>query len=161
MSALITTDATDGTTIAEAASSRGEFSVLAAVVKAAQLEDTLASPGPFTVFAPTDAAFSKLPHGEIDRMLQPENRVTLNSFVASHIFAGQLTVAELRARVDANSGHLTLRNVDNDMVQIEQRGDGLHLHGARGACATVTSTDLLQSNGVIHATDAVLFAPAC
>lgn len=160
MSALINTETTD-TTIAEAASTRGEFSVLATVVKAAQLVDTLASPGPFTVFAPTDAAFSKLPHGEIDRMLKPENRVMLSSFVASHIFAGHLTVAELRARVHANSGHLTLRNVDNDTIQIEQRDERLHLHSARGACATVTGTDLLQSNGVIHATDAVLFTPAC
>ena len=135
--------------------------MLAAVVRAAELIDTLASPGPFTVFAPTDAAFSKLPQGEVDRMLQPENRVMLNSFVACHILAGQLTVAELCARVHANDGHLTLRNVDNDVIEIEHHDDGLHLLGSRGARATVTNTDLLQSNGVIHATDSVLYAPAC
>ena len=156
-----TSVSTVATTIAEAASSRKEFSVLAAVVRAAELIDTLASPGPFTVFAPTDAAFSKLPSGEVDRMLKPENRVMLNSFVAYHILAGHLTVAELIERVHANDGHLTLRNVDNDLIEVEQFGEGLHLVGSRGARATVTSTDLLQSNGVIHATDSVLYAPAC
>ena len=161
MSTSIVSSSNLPTTIAEAANSLGEFSVLAAVVRAAELVDTLASPGPFTVFAPTDAAFSKLPQGEVDRMLQPENSVTLKSFVASHILAGRMTVADLRARVYANDGHLTLRNVDNNTIEIEQRADGLHLIDSRGARATVTSTDLFQSNGVIHATDSVLYAPSC
>ena len=161
MSRSIIADSLGAITIADAASQRGEFSVLAAVVKAADLEDTLASPGPFTVFAPTNAAFSKLPLGEVDRLLQPENRVKLTSFVTCHILAGQLTVAELRERVHANDGPVTLHNVDNDTIKVEQRGDELFLFGARGAQANVTNTDLLHSNGVIHITDSVLSAPVC
>lgn len=156
-----TTASANSTTIAQAASQRDEFSTLAAIVKAANLVDTLASPGPFTVFAPTDAAFSKLPQGEVDRLLRPENHVKLTSFVACHILAGQLTVSDLRERAQANAGRVTLRNVDGDTIGVEERGDELLVVGARGAQANVTFSDLLQSNGVIHVTDSVLSAPVC
>lgn len=157
----IQSDEAGSTTIAEAATARGEFSTLASVVRAAALLDTLASPGPFTVFAPTDAAFSKLPVGEVDRLLRPENRVRLASLVTSHILAGQLTAAEIRERADANQGPLTLRTVDGHTIAIERRGDGFVVVDERGASALVTNTDQLQSNGVIHVTDSVLTAPAC
>lgn len=161
MSAIHTAGATGQTTIAEAATARGEFSTLASVVRAAELLDTLASPGPFTVFAPTDAAFSKLPEGVVDRLLRPENRVRLASLVTTHILAGQLTTAEMRERVTANHGHLTLRTVDGHNIAIEQRGNGFVVVDERGMSAAVISTDQLQSNGVIHVTDSVLTAPMC
>ena len=146
------------TTIAAAAAANQDFSILATVVEAASLVDTLASPGPFTVFAPTDAAFAKLPDGAVDRLLRPENRVALTSFVARHILAGRLTATELRERAQANAGHLVLRNVDGDLLEVEPRDDGLHV-GGNGAGATVVLNDLLQSNGVIHVTDSVLSLP--
>lgn len=161
MSAQTQAEFAGSKTIAEAASTHHDFSVLATVVRAADLLEILASPGPFTVFAPTDAAFSKLPAGEVDRLLKPENRVKLTSFVTSHILAGQLTVAELRERAVANAGHLVLRNVDGNTIEIEPLDGTLRVVGALGAVATVTKTDLLHSNGVIHTTDSVLAAPPC
>lgn len=145
-------------TIAAAAAANRDFSVLAAVVEAASLKDTLASPGPFTVFAPTDAAFAKLPDGAVDRLLRPENRVALTSFVARHILAGRLTATDLRERAQANAGPVVLRNVDGDVLEVEPRGDRLHV-GGPGADAMVVLNDLLHSNGVIHVTDSVLSLP--
>jgi uncharacterized surface protein with fasciclin (FAS1) repeats len=137
-----------------------DLSMLAAVVKAAELIDTLASPGPFTVFAPSDAAFAKLPAGQIDRLFKPENRLKLTSLATYHILAGQLTVAEMRRRVQANDGHLTLRTVEGDTIEVEDRGESLEIVDSRGFHASVTMSDLLRSNGVIHVMDSVLSPPA-
>ena len=152
-------------TIAETASTEAalagqDFSILAAVVKAAQLVDTLASPGPFTVLAPSDAAFAKLPPGDIARLFKPENRRTLTAVATYHILAGQLTIAEMRERVQANDGHLTLRTVEGETIEIEDCGDRLQSVDSRGVHAAVTISDLIQSNGVIHVMDSVLSPPA-
>ena len=133
---------------------------MAAVVKAAELVDTLASPGPFTVFAPTDAAFAKLPKGEIDLLFKPENRRKLTAFATYHILAGQLTMADMRERAQANHGHVTLRTVEGETIDIEDCGESLQVVDARGTHAAVTISDLLQSNGVIHVMDSVLSPPA-
>ena len=133
-----------------------DLSILAALVKAAELVDTLASPGPFTVFAPTDAAFAKLPPGEIDLLFKPENRRKLNAFATYHILAGQLTTSDIRKRVQANQGHLTLRTVEGDTIDVDDSGEQLQIVDSQGTHAAVTISDLLQSNGVIHVMDSVL-----
>ncbi len=137
-----------------------DLSILAALVQAAELVDTLASPGPFTVFAPTNAAFAKLPPGEIDRLFKPENRRKLTAFATYHILAGQLTSSDMRQRVQANQGHLKLRTVEGDTIDVEDSGEQLQIVDSRGTHAAVTISDLLQSNGVIHVMDTVLSPPA-
>lgn len=148
------------TTTAESVIPGQALSILAAMVKAAELVDTLASPGPFTMFAPTDAAFAKLPAGEIDRLFKPENRIKLAAFTTYHILAGQLTTADMRQRVRANHGHLTLRTVEGDTIDVEDRGESLQIVDSRGTYSAVTISDLLRSNGVIHVMDSVLSLPA-
>lgn len=143
-------------TIAETGIAEREFSILAAIVKAAELVDTLASPGPFTVFAPTDAAFAKLPAGEVDLLFKPENRRKLTAFATYHILAGQLTLADIRQRFRANDGHLTLRTVEGDTIAVEEHGERVQIVDSRGSHSAVTKSDLLQSNGVIHVMDSVL-----
>ena len=147
---------TESKTIVETASVGRDLSILAAAVRAAELVDTLASPGPFTLFAPTDAAFGKLPKTEVDGLFKPENKRRLTSLMAHHILAGQLTTADLRDRARAADGHLTLRTVDGDTIDIRDRGDQLHIADQHGGQAIVTVSDLFQSNGVIHVMDSVL-----
>ncbi len=146
--------------VAEAAIAGEDLSILAAVVKAAELVDTLASPGPFTVFAPSNAAFAKLPAGTVERLLEPENRRALSAVATYHILAGQLTMADIRQRVQANHGHLTLRTVEGDTIDVQQCGEWLQIVDSRGTHAAVTKSDLLRSNGVIHVMDSVLSPPA-
>lgn len=143
-------------TIVETANIGQELSVLAAAVRAAELGDTLASPGPFTVFAPSDAAFAKLPKTEIDRLFMPENRRRLTSLMTHHILAGQFTTADLRDGARAADGHLTLRTVDGDTIEVKDCDDQLCIVDQHGGRAVVTVSDLLQSNGVIHVMDSVL-----
>ncbi len=160
MSATSQTELTGQRNIVETAGAGQELSMLAAAFAAAELVDTLASPGPFTVFAPTNAAFAKLPPGEIETLFKPENRRRLTSFVTYHILAGQLTVAEMRQRAQANEGHLTLRTVEGDTINIDDRGDRLQIVDGRGSTAALIVSDLIQSNGIIHFTDSVLSPPA-
>lgn len=133
-----------------------DLSILAAAVRAAELVDTLTSPGPFTVFAPSDAAFAKLPRTEIDQLFQPENKRRLTSLMAHHILAGHLTTKDLRDRARAADGRLTLRTVDGDTIEFEDFDDRLCIVDHHGGRAIVTVSDLLQSNGVIHVMDSVL-----
>ena len=160
MSASQQIDHSQPTTIAEAAIAGQELSMMAAIVKAAELVDTLASPGPFTVFVPTDAAFAKLPAGQMDLLFKPENRRKLNAVATYHILAGQLTAADIRQRAEANDGHVTLLTVEGDTIDIKDCGGRLEIVDSRGAQAAVTISDLLQSNGVIHVMDSVLSPPA-
>jgi uncharacterized surface protein with fasciclin (FAS1) repeats len=150
------TDTAKPKNIVETTNVGADFSVLAAAVRAAELVDTLASAGPFTVFAPSDAAFAKLPRSQIDQLFKPENKRRLTSLMAHHILAGQLTTADLRDRVRAADGHLTLRTVDGDTIEFEDCEDRIYIVDQRGGRATLTVSDLLQSNGVIHVMDSVL-----
>ncbi|MDP9095309.1 MAG: fasciclin domain-containing protein [Pseudomonadota bacterium] len=142
--------------IIEIASAAQDLSILIAAVRAAKLVDVLASPGPFTVFAPSDAAFAKLPEGEIESLFRPENKQRLTSLMAHHILAGQLTTADLRDRARAADGHLSLRTVEGDTIEITDRDDRLCIVDERGCQATATVSDLLLSNGVVHVMDSVL-----
>jgi uncharacterized surface protein with fasciclin (FAS1) repeats len=134
----------DGDDIVDIAASNPDFSTLVAAVSAAGLVDTLKSDGPFTVFAPTNAAFAALPAGTVESLLLPENRDTLISILTYHVVPGAVT-----------SDQLAGQRIDVATVQ----GDTVHIngtHGVRVNDATVTTADIIASNGVIHVIDTVL-----
>lgn len=136
-----------------------DHTTLVAAVRAAGLVDTLSGPGPFTVFAPTNAAFNKLPPGAVDALLLPANRSALTHVLTYHVVAGSLTAADLAARVRAGNGRAILTTVSGAPLTVTQSGDSIILTDATGAMSTVTIADVLQSNGVIHVVDTVLMPP--
>lgn len=132
-----------------------DHETLVAAVKAAGLVDTLAGKGPFTVFAPTDAAFAKLPAGTLDTLLQPANKGTLASILTYHVVSGSVTAAELIKMINANGGAATLTTVQGGALTARLMDGKVVLTDAKGGMATVVAADLKQSNGVIHVTDSV------
>ena len=141
--------------IVGAAASSPDLKTLVAAVKAADLVDTLASGGPFTVFAPTDAAFAKLPSGTVETLLKPENKGTLAAILTYHVVPGTVTAAELVSRINAGGGSATLTTVQGGSLTASLAGGMVVITDAKGGSATVTTADLVQKNGVIHVTDAV------
>lgn len=141
--------------IVAAAMTSDQHQTLVAAVKAGGLVDTLASKGPFTVFAPTDAAFAKLPDGTVDTLLKPANRHQLRSVLTYHVVPGKVTSAELVEQIRASGGEARLTTVQGGTLTARLSGGGVQLVDANGGTATVTTADLVQSNGVIHVTDAV------
>src|SRR5687768_5648783 len=132
-----------------------DHETLVAAVKAAGLVDTLASRGPFTVFAPTDAAFAKLPAGTVDTLLKPANRDQLRSVLTYHVVSGKMTSAQLVEAIRKGGGQATLTTVQGGTLTARLSGDSVVIADAAGGTAMVTTADLVQSNGVIHVTDAV------
>ncbi len=132
-----------------------DHETLVAAVKAAGLVDTLASSGPFTVFAPTDAAFAKLPAGTVDLLLKPANRDQLRSVLTYHVVPGQVSSAQLVEAIRQSGGQAMLKTVQGGTLTASLSGGSVILTDAKGGMAMVTTTDLVQSNGVIHVTDAV------
>ena len=128
---------------------------LVAAVKAAGLVDTLAGPGPFTVFAPTDAAFKKLPAGTVETLLQPANRAQLQSVLTYHVVPGRVTAAQLVDLIKAGGGKARLTTVQGGTLTASIMGGRVMLTDGAGGMAHVTQADVMQSNGVIHVTDAV------
>jgi uncharacterized surface protein with fasciclin (FAS1) repeats len=141
--------------IVGAAVSSADHKTLVAAVKAAGLVDTLASAGPFTVFAPTDAAFRKLPAGTVDTLLQPANRDQLAAILTYHVVAGRVSAAQLIGMINAGGGQASLTTVQGGTLVATIAGGKVVITDANGGTATVTKADLMQSNGVIHVTDAV------
>lgn len=141
--------------IVGAAASSADHKTLVAAVKAAGLVDTLANRGPFTLFAPTDAAFAKLPAGTVDTLLQPANRDQLAAVLTYHVVAGRVTASQLIAMINASGGSASLKTVQGGMLKATIAGGKVIITDANGGIATVTKADLVQSNGVIHVTDAV------
>ena len=134
-----------------------DHTTLVAAVKAAGLVDTLSGPGPFTVFAPTNAAFAKLPAGTVDNLLKPENKATLTKILTYHVVAGRMTAANLMKAVKDGEGLAKLKTVEGDFITVKQAGPGkLTVTDDKGDVAMVTIADVLQSNGVIHVIDTVL-----
>ncbi len=133
---------------------------MVAAVRAAGLVDTLSGPGPFTVFAPTNAAFDRLPAGTVDALLQPANRSTLTSVLTYHIVAGRLSAANLVQRVRAGNGRATLTTAEGEALSVTQSGNDIVLTDARGDMSRVTIANVVQSNGVIHVVDTVLLPAA-
>jgi uncharacterized surface protein with fasciclin (FAS1) repeats len=134
-----------------------DHTTLVAAVKAAGLVDTLSGPGPFTVFAPTNAAFAKLPAGTVDTLLKPENKGTLTKVLTYHVVPGRMTAVQLMKAVKDGEGEAHLKTVEGDSLVIKQAGPGkLTVTDDKGGVASITIADVLQSNGVIHVIDAVL-----
>src|ERR1700721_1934460 len=134
-----------------------DHTTLVAAVKAAGLVETLEGPGPFTVFAPTNAAFAKLPAGTVDTLLKPENKPMLTKVLTYHVVPGRMTAANLMKAVKDGEGEAKLKTVEGDWLIVKQAGPGkLTVTDAKGDVAMVTIGDVMQSNGVIHVVDTVL-----
>jgi uncharacterized surface protein with fasciclin (FAS1) repeats len=143
-------------TIVQNAVNSKDHTTLVAAVKAAGLVDTLNSAGPFTVFAPTNEAFAKLPAGTVDTLVKPENKDTLTKILTYHVVAGRYTAADLTKLVHAGHGKATLTTVQGEPLTVTRSGRHLLVTDTKGDVARVTIGDVLQSNGVIHVVDTVL-----
>jgi uncharacterized surface protein with fasciclin (FAS1) repeats len=129
---------------------------LVAAVKAAGLVDTLESKGPFTVFAPTDDAFAKLPAGTVETLVKPENKATLTKILTYHVVAGKISSKQLAGMIKKGGGKATLKTVAGEDLTASMMGDKIMLTDAKGGMSTITIADVNQSNGVIHVIDTVL-----
>ena len=143
-------------TIVENAVNSKDHTTLVAAVKAAGLVDTLSGPGPFTVFAPTNEAFAKLPAGTVDTLVKPENKAALTKILTYHVVSGRYTAADLMKMVKDGSGTATLTTVQGEPLTVTQKGRHIVVTDAKGDVARVTIGDVIQSNGVIHVVDTVL-----
>jgi uncharacterized surface protein with fasciclin (FAS1) repeats len=134
-----------------------DHTTLVAAVKAAGLVDTLSSAGPFTVFAPVNAAFAKLPAGTVDTLLKPENKGTLTTVLTYHVVPGRLTAVNLMKAVRDGGGQAKFKTVAGGEITVTSPSAGkLMITDAKGGMSTVTISDVLQSNGVIHVVNSVL-----
>lgn len=133
-----------------------DHTTLVAAVKAAGLVDTLKGPGPFTVFAPTNAAFAALPAGTVDNLLKPESKGALTKVLTYHVVAGKMDAAALSKAVMSGGGKATLKTVAGGSLTAMASGGKVMLTDESGGTATVTIADVMQSNGVIHVVDKVL-----
>ena len=144
--------------IVENAVNSKDHTTLVAAVKAAGLVDTLESPGPFTVFAPTNEAFGKLPAGTVDTLLKPENLAQLKKILTYHVVAGKLTAKDIAKQIKAGGGKATLTTVEGGTLTAMMQDGKLVLTDEKGGTATVTIANVFQSNGVIDVIDTVLMA---
>jgi uncharacterized surface protein with fasciclin (FAS1) repeats len=142
--------------IIENAVNSKDHTTLVAAVKAAGLVETLSSAGPFTVFAPTNAAFDKLPPGTVETLVKPENKEKLTGILTYHVVAGRVTAADLKAKIKAGKGKATLTTVNGAPLNVSWRNGKFWVWDETGHSATVTIGDVLQPNGVIHVVDTVL-----
>ncbi len=142
--------------IIENAVNSKDHTTLVAAVKAADLVETLQGKGPFTVFAPTNAAFAALPAGTVETLLKPENKATLAKILTYHVVAGKVDSAALVAKIKAGGGKATLETVSGGQLTAMLDGKAVKITDEKGNAATVTIADVFQSNGVIHVVDAVL-----
>jgi uncharacterized surface protein with fasciclin (FAS1) repeats len=143
-------------TIVENAIASPVHTTLVAAVKAAGLVDTLNSPGPFTVFAPTNDAFAKLPAGTVDTLLKPENKATLVKILTYHVVAGKLSAKDIVDGIKAGGGKYVMTTVEGGKLTASLSGKKVILTDEKGGTATVTIANVYQSNGVIHVIDTVL-----
>jgi uncharacterized surface protein with fasciclin (FAS1) repeats len=152
----ISITATSQTTIVDIALSSKDHSTLVAAVKAAGLVETLNSAGPFTVFAPVNAAFDKLPAGTVETLLKPENKALLTSILTYHVVAGNIDAAAVVAAIKAGNGKASLQTVSGNKLVASIENGKVILTDEKGGKATVTATDLKGSNGVIHVIDTIV-----
>lgn len=133
-----------------------DHTTLVTAVKAAGLVETLSGEGPFTVFAPTNDAFEKLPKGTVETLLKPENKDKLAGILTYHVVSGKLTAKELAAMVDKMGGNAELKTVNGEPLTVKRVGEKhLAVYGPKGSGARITIADVMQSNGVIHVIDTV------
>lgn len=143
-------------TIVENAVNSPEHKTLVAAVKAAGLVDTLNGPGPFTVFAPTDAAFAMLPKGTVETLVKPENKAQLTRILTCHVVAADAMSAAISKMIADDGGTHPVKTVGGCTLQAMQKNGKIMLKDENGNVATVTIADVKQSNGVIHVIDHVL-----
>lgn len=142
--------------IVEVAAGNDNFTTLVAAVTAADLGGTLSGDGPFTVFAPTNDAFAKLPAGTVDMLLKPENIDKLKSILTYHVISGKFDAATVIDAIKANNNKYTVTTVQGGKIDLSLKDDKVMLTDATGAMATVVMPDVEASNGIIHAIDAVV-----
>ena len=142
--------------IVDTAVAAGKFNTLAAALKAAGLVDTLKGDGPFTVFAPTDEAFAKLPKGTVETLLKPENKAKLTKILTCHVVAANAMSPAIAKMIADDKGTHPVKTVGGCVLQAKMMGDKITLTDETGNVATVTIADVRQSNGVIHVIDTVL-----
>lgn len=143
-------------TIVGVAASNDDFSTLVAAVKAADLVETLNSAGPFTVFAPTNTAFGKLPEGTVENLLKPENKSTLTSILTYHVVAGEFKAADVVKAIQSNGGKFEISTVNGEKLTAHIKDGKVMLKDAKGNMSEIILTDVGASNGVIHAIDTVV-----
>lgn len=142
--------------IVENAVNSKDHTTLVAAVKAAGLVETLQSKGPFTVFAPTNAAFNKLPEGTVETLVKPENIEMLTSILTYHVVPGKISSKDLMKMIKANGGKYMAKTVQGEELTFWMKGKDIYVKDAKGGTAKVTIADVNQSNGMIHVIDTVL-----
>lgn len=142
--------------IVDNAVNSADHTTLVAAVKAVGLVDTLKSKGPFTVFAPTNAAFDKLPAGTVDTLVKPENKAMLTKILTYHVVAGKMDSKAIAKAIKKGKGTATLKTVSGGTLKAMMQGNSLVLTDEKGGTSTVTIADVMQSNGVIHVVDTVV-----
>lgn len=142
--------------IVENAVNSADHTTLVAAVKAAGLVDTLTSPGPFTVFAPTNEAFAKLPAGTVDSLLQAENKPALTKILTYHVVPGKVSSIDLKKMIKMGNGMATLKTVSGGTLTASLSGKNIVLKDEKGGMSTITIANVFQSNGVIHVVDTVV-----
>jgi uncharacterized surface protein with fasciclin (FAS1) repeats len=133
-----------------------DHTTLVAAVKAADLVDTLSGKGPFTVFAPTNDAFAKLPAGTVDTLLKPENKDALVGVLTYHVVPGRYTAKDIMAMIKKDGGKTTLKTAEGEDLTFEAKDGALWVWDSKGDAAKITIKNVMQSNGVIHVIDTVL-----
>lgn len=142
--------------IVENAVNSKDHTTLVAALKAAGLVDTLQSAGPFTVFAPTNEAFAKLPKGTVETLLMPENKETLTKILTYHVVPGKISSKDLVEMIAKNNGNFMAKTVEGQDLTFMLKGKDVYIQDAKGGSAKVTIADVNQSNGMIHVIDTVL-----
>ena len=142
--------------IVENAANSADHTTLVAAVKAASLVDTLEGSGPFTVFAPTNEAFAKLPAGTVDNLLKPENKAMLTKVLTYHVVSGKLSTEDIQKMIKAGHGKAELKTVSGGTLWAMNEGDHIVVRDEKGGTATITIPNVHQSNGVIQVIDSVL-----
>ncbi|MGI8611473.1 MAG: fasciclin domain-containing protein, partial [Sphingomicrobium sp.] len=143
------------TIVANAVNSK-DHTTLVAAVKAAGLVETLSGKGPFTVFAPTNAAFTRLPAGTVETLVKPENKGTLTNILTYHVVPGRITAGQISRLAMRNRGTARLKTVQGQTLRFRKSGAGWVVVDSKGAKARITIANVMQSNGVIHVIDRVL-----
>ncbi|MGF1556833.1 fasciclin domain-containing protein [Paucihalobacter sp.] len=144
--------------IASKAMNTESLSTLVAALKAADLATMMSEPGIYTVFAPTNDAFSKLPTGTLDNLLKPENKETLQNILKYHVVAGKVTATDLTAQIENNKGTYSFKTVAGEEITATVKNGKVMLIDGRGKMSEVTATDIDASNGVVHLINAVVMA---
>ncbi len=142
--------------IVENAVNSKDHTTLVAAVKAAELVETLQTAGPFTVFAPTNDAFAKLPAGTVETLVKPENKATLQGILTYHVLSGKYNASDIVMAIKKGNGKATFKTVSGGTLTAMLKGDKVILTDENGGMATVTIADVNQSNGVIHVIDSVV-----